>query len=113
MPKVKLAKDYPHGGKTYPAGAELYVSSSIASKIVGVGYGILVANQEYIGEVVEKSRGIGGGYGILVANQEHIDEVVEKPRGRGRVHSQREAEPADDKDDGVSGGGDNSRPTDG
>lgn len=89
MPKVNLTKDYPHGGKTYPVGAELSVSSSIASKIVG------------------------GGYGILVANQEHIDEVVEKPRGRGRVHSQREAEPADDKDDGVSGGGDNSRPTDG
>ena len=89
MPKVNLTKAYPHGGKTYPVGAELYVSSSIASKIVG------------------------GGYGVFATNPEYIDEVVEKPRGRGRVHSQREAEPADDKDDGVSGGGDNSRPTDG
>ena len=84
MPKAKLTKDYPHGGKTYPAGAELSVSSSIADKIVG------------------------GGYGVLVTNQEHIDEVVEKPRGRGRVHSERDAESADNKDDGVSGGGDNS-----
>ena len=89
MPKVNLTKAYPHGGKTYPVGAELSVSSSIASKIVG------------------------GGYGVFATNPEYIDEVVEKPRGRGRVHSQREAEPADDKDDGVSGGGDNSRPTDG
>ena len=88
MPKVNLTKAYPHGGETYPAGAELSVSSSIANKIVG------------------------GGYGVFATNPEYIDEVVEKPRGRGRVHSQREAEPADDKDDGVSGGGDNSRPAD-
>ena len=84
MSKAKLTKDYPHGGKTYPAEAELYVSSSIANKIVG------------------------GGYGVLVTNQENIGEVVEKPRGRGRVHSERDAESADNKDDGVSGGGDNS-----
>ena len=89
MPRVKLTKAYPHGYETYPAGAELSVSSSIANKIVG------------------------GGYGVLVTNQENIGEVEKKPRGRGRVHSERDAEPADDKDDGVSGGGDNSRPTDG
>lgn len=89
MPRVKLTKAYPHGGDTYPVGTELSVSSSIANKIVG------------------------GGYGVFATNQEHIDEMVEKPRGRGRVHTQGEAKPADDKNDGVSGGGDNSRPTDG